>query len=269
MGPGAIPDVCQLHGVAVSSRRTAENLRRCKLERTRTSGTRPYVLRGRMGCGFCGRRMHGAVIRKTAVYYRCLARTLAPDSPVLADHPRTVNLRELDVLDSLNKWIGQLFAPENVDRTVKALVGSQTDSSRPKNSREGAKQRLADAQTQVRRLQEAIKAGADPAALVEAINEAQATRAAAQAELDNSPDPAVIGEAEVYAMVDSLGDVGSELKVAKPESLGRLYDNLNIDLKYEPHAGTVEATIAPRVVSKRVRGASCTLTTRLWLPMPE
>ncbi|TDD10196.1 hypothetical protein E1181_02880 [Saccharopolyspora terrae] len=137
--------------------------------------------------------MHGAVIRKTEVYYRCLARTIAPGSRVLADHPRTVNLRELDVLDSLNKWIGQPFAPENVDRTVQALVGSQADSSRAKNSCEGAKQRLADAQTQVRRLQDAIKAGADPAALVEAINDAQATRAAAQAELDNSPDPAAIG----------------------------------------------------------------------------
>ncbi|RRO20001.1 recombinase family protein [Saccharopolyspora rhizosphaerae] len=227
-----------------------------KLERTRTSGTRPYVLRGKVRCGFCGRRMHGAVIRKTEVYYRCLARTIAPGSPVLADHPRTVNLRELDVLDSLNEWIGRLFAPENVDRTVQALVGSQADSSRTKNSREGAKQRLADAQTQVRRLQEAIKAGADPAALVEAINDAQATRAAAQAELDNSPEPAAIGEVEVYAMVDSLGDVGSALKEAKPENLGRLYENLSIDLKYEPHAGTVEATIAPRVVSARVRGGT-------------
>ncbi|TDD83444.1 hypothetical protein E1202_25335 [Saccharopolyspora karakumensis] len=125
---------------------------------------------------------------------------------------------------------------------------------------------MADARTQVRRLQEAIEAGADPAALVEAINEAQATRAAAQAELDSSPDPAAIGEAEVYAMVDSFGDVGSVLKEAKPESLGRLYENLSIGLKYEPHARTVEATIAPRVVSVRVRGATCALTTRLQLP---
>ena len=118
----------------------------------------------------------------------------------------------------------------------------------------------------MRRLQDAIKAGADPAALVEAINDAQATRAAAQAELDNSTEPAAIGEAEVYAMVDSLGDVGSALKEANPESLGRLYENLSIDLKYEPHARTAEATIAPRVVSVRVRGASCALTTRLQLP---
>ena len=118
----------------------------------------------------------------------------------------------------------------------------------------------------MRRLQEANKAGADPAALVEAINEAQASRAAAQAEFDNSSDPTVIGEAEVYAMVDSLGDVGSVLKKAKPDTLGRLYENLNIDLKYKPHARIVEATITPRVVSARVRGRTCTLFTRLLLP---
>jgi hypothetical protein len=34
-----------------------------------------------------------ATVRKST-YYRCLARTIAPGSPVLADHPRTVNLRE-------------------------------------------------------------------------------------------------------------------------------------------------------------------------------
>lgn len=65
-----------------------------KLERTRTTGTRPYLLQGLMRCGICDRRMQGAMIRKDHVYYRCLARTLAPGSTALADHPKTVNLRE-------------------------------------------------------------------------------------------------------------------------------------------------------------------------------
>jgi hypothetical protein len=38
--------------------------------------------------------MQRAVIRKQEVYYRCMARSLAPGSAELADHPRTVNLRE-------------------------------------------------------------------------------------------------------------------------------------------------------------------------------
>ena len=98
--------------------------------------------------------------------------------------------------------------------------------------------------------------GADPAALVEAINTAQAERAAAQAELANAPDPRALSDAEVYAMVDSLGNVGAALKDAKTESLVRLYESPGLDLNYEPHARIVEATISPRVVSVRVRGPS-------------
>jgi hypothetical protein len=61
--------------------------------------------------------MQGTTIRKS-VYYRCTARTLAPGSPALADHPRTVNVREDHILGPLNKWIGSVFARENVDETV-------------------------------------------------------------------------------------------------------------------------------------------------------
>ncbi|MGH3982166.1 MAG: hypothetical protein ACRDST_05635 [Pseudonocardiaceae bacterium] len=42
---------------------------------------------------------------------------------------------------------------------------------------------------------------------MEAINDAQAQRAAAQAELEGAPAT----DAEVYAMIDSLGDVGASL----------------------------------------------------------
>jgi hypothetical protein len=65
--------------------------------------------------------MQGAAIRD-GICYRCLARTLAPGSPVLADHPKTVNLREDALLPKLNAWIGKMFARENRDTTV-AVVG--------------------------------------------------------------------------------------------------------------------------------------------------
>jgi hypothetical protein len=55
----------------------------------------------------------------------------------------------------------------------------------------------------------AIEAGVDPAALVEAINTAQAERAAVRAELDSAPAQRTLDRADVFAMVDSLGDVGA------------------------------------------------------------
>lgn len=50
----------------------------------------------------------------------------------------------------------------------------------------------------MRQLQAVIEAGVDPAAVVEAINEAQAERAAAKTELENTSVPDFLSNAEIY-----------------------------------------------------------------------
>ncbi|MFI9387610.1 hypothetical protein [Kutzneria sp. NPDC052558] len=131
--------------------------------------------------------------------------------------------------------------------------------------RNSAKKRFSDAEKRLQRYKAAIAAGVDPAALLEAINEAQAERAAARAELDNAPTPDALADADVFAMIDSLGDVGAVLSEAKPTGLSRLYRQLALQLRYEPGEQAVYATVSPRVDSVRVRGRSCTLSTRLSL----
>jgi hypothetical protein len=59
-----------------------------------------------------------------------------------------------------------------------------------------ARHRLKDAETKLGRLRSAIEAGGDPDALIEGINQAQAKRAAAQAEVDNKPDQHLIDQSE-------------------------------------------------------------------------
>jgi DNA invertase Pin-like site-specific DNA recombinase len=238
------------------SRAVGGNRGIAKLERTRHSDTRPYLLRGLMRCGICGRKMHAATIRQEHTYYRCLARTLAPGSTALAEHPRTVNLREASVLEPLNGWLGRLFAPANVDQTVAALLASQDQPSREQAAHETLRKRAADADARLRKYQAAIAAGVDPTALVEVINEAQAERAAARAQLDNAPAPKTITDAEVYAMIDSLEDVGAALSSHRPERLSQVYAKLGLELRYDPRERAVDASIAPRVVSERVRGGT-------------
>jgi DNA invertase Pin-like site-specific DNA recombinase len=227
---------------------------RAKLERTRVHGTRPYALRGKMRCAICTRRMHGAVIRGHEIYYRCLARSLAPGSAVLATHPRTVNVREVDVLRPVNEWLGRKFARPSLDETVAELLGSQDTG--PDTSREAARERLAEVESRLHRLQSAIEAGVDPTALVDAINAAQAERAAVRAEVDRAPRVQRLTKADVHAMRDMLGDVGKELNRARPESLERLYDQLGLDLRFLPGENAVEVTAVPRVVSVCVRGGT-------------
>ena len=178
---------------------------------------------------------------------------------MLAAHPAAVYLREDPIRDAVNGWIGRLFDRDKIDRTVATLVASQDEAGHALGERETLKKRLADAEARLHRFQAAIASGVDPAALVEAINEAQAERAAARADLQNTRRPPnALTDAEVYAMVDSLGDVGAALSDAKPDSLAGLYAAVDLQGRYDPAAQTADVLIRPgtRVNSARVRGGT-------------
>ena len=88
------------------------------------------------------------------------------------------------------------------------------------------------------------------------MNQTQAERTAARAELDSAPEPTALTDAEVYAMIDSLGDVGAALSGADPEGLAKLYDELRLDLRYDAENAIVDVTANLRVNSVRVRGGT-------------
>ena len=88
------------------------------------------------------------------------------------------------------------------------------------------------------------------------MNEAQEQRTAARAQLEELPVPNMMTEAEAYARIDSLGDVGKTLKQGSPENLSRLYRALHLQLNYHPVERAVDATISMRVVSECVRGGT-------------
>ncbi len=75
----------------------------------------PAATSGAEGAGRCG------AVRSHACY-RCNARTIAPGSPLLADHPNTVNVRENFIARAINGWVGELFAPDKRDETVSASM---------------------------------------------------------------------------------------------------------------------------------------------------
>ncbi|WP_233594909.1 zinc ribbon domain-containing protein [Amycolatopsis sp. WAC 04169] len=223
-----------------------------KLERERPAAKHTYLLKGLVRCDICARRMQGAVIRK-GIYYRCIARTMAPGSPVLADHPKTVNLREDVVIPPLNAWLCQVFDPDNRDETVAAMVGAQPGGSG--TGRETVEKRLKDAEARLRRHQAAIEAGVDPAALVDAMNLAQAERQAAREELENLPESATIDAAEVYAMLDSLG-VERALNSRNPDRITQVYRDLGLQVLYDNKKEAVVVTASPRVDNVCVRGGT-------------
>ena len=174
-----------------------------------------------------------------------MARTLAPGSPTLADHPKNVYLAERAVLPALNRWIGGLFDRRHREETVATLLACQ-DGGGDTNARQAMKKRLSDAETRLRRLKDAIEAGVDPGALVESINEAQAQRAAARAELSAAgPGSSLLSDAEIYAMIDSFSDVGEALNRANPPGIRKLYEELRLEMIYDPEAKAVDVAVRP------------------------
>ncbi|HEX3829096.1 MAG TPA: hypothetical protein VHV82_17675 [Sporichthyaceae bacterium] len=119
-----------------------------------------------------------------------------------------------------------------------------------------SKARLANAEARMRRFQAAIEAGIDPTAIVEAVNEAQAQRAAARAELEGLPAVSRITPAEVHAQIDSLGDVGAKLTKGSPDKISKLYHDLGVELRFQPEERAVLVTASPRVFSVCDRGGT-------------
>lgn len=208
------------------------NRARGRLDRTRTSTTREYLLRGLIRCDACGRKMQAAAIRD-AIYYRCRASTLAPGSPALADHPPTVNLREDPLTHEINRWLSGMFDPRHRDRTVATLLDFQ-DSGDHDTHRALLRQRISDAQARLDRHLAAIEAGVDPQALVTAVNSAQADKAAAQAELAHLPAVHQLTETEIRKLIDSLGDIRAVLTAGANSQKISLYQALHLDIRYRP-----------------------------------
>jgi DNA invertase Pin-like site-specific DNA recombinase len=226
-----------------------------KLERGPKATKRAYPLRGHVRCGICERRME-ATPRRERTYYRCAARNIVPSSPVLERHPKNVYLPEWRVLEVLNQWIGTVFDPECRDETVDQLLASVESTGADSARETQAKGRANEARTKLRRFQDAIKAGANPAALVDAINEAQAELEAAEVEQARQPETKTISRAEVYAMIDYLGDVGAALESGDPAELQKLYERLRLEMTYHADEKAMDAEIRLGRDSARVRGGT-------------
>lgn len=229
----------------------ASNRARAKLERTRRGSCRTYLLSGLLRCDACGRKMQAEIVRDS-VYYRCRAKTIAPGSAVLQDHPRTVNLREDLVIAPLDGWLTGLFDHDHREATVAALLEAGHDDTGEVH-REMLRRRAADADARLARHLAAIEAGVDPQALVAAMNAAHADKAAAQAELNVLPKPERLTETEIRKLIGSLGDIKAVLAAGQLTDKAQLYQSLGLQVRYQHLRHRVVVGATPCGVSTGVR----------------
>jgi DNA invertase Pin-like site-specific DNA recombinase len=204
---------------------------------------RPYVLRGLLDCGICGRRMAGHWLRGET-RYRCRYPTeyaLAND----VDHPRTVYVREDEILPALDAWLATVFAPEHLDNTCEQLAAAASPSDSDTASIEAARRHLADCDKRLERYRTALDKGADAMVVAAWSAVGLAARRAAEKMLAAATPSAKMSATDARTLIEGLGDVATVLAAADPAKKADLYETLGLRLVYQPTDSVVvvEATM--------------------------
>jgi Type IV secretory system Conjugative DNA transfer/Recombinase zinc beta ribbon domain len=227
--------------------------------------TKPYVLRGRLYCGVCNRRMQ-AHTASGITYYRCrFAQEYALANKVV--HLLNVYLREDQVLPKLDRWLARLFEPDNVVQTLDELVRSQ-DVAQPEDLAAGiARRRIADSDRKLAQHRAALEAGADPTLVAGWISEELGRKAEAEDRLRRAPKPSPrrLDLGQLAKALHDLGDAVALLGKADPHRKATIYSQLGVTLTYYPDKGKVLVTASaanqdPWGKSSCPRGDSNTLS---------
>lgn len=229
-------------------------------ERKPRRSPRPYLLRGLIYCGLCGRKMQGNWNNGRS-HYRCRMTSDYALTDEL-DHPKAVYVREDAVLPLLDERIAELFAPANLDDTVTLLMGAQAASEGDEARAEAARRKLEDCDHRLTKYRAALEAGADPVVVSGWLQEVQGERLAAERDLAACAPTDELDRAQVAAMLAEVGDVGAMLADADPALRAQVYSGmLGLRLTYMPDDRTVAYELAP-CAYERVGGASDPIGTR-------
>ena len=202
-----------------------------------------YALRGRVICDSCGRRMSGSTRSGDRRYYRCELRRVRPGYDI--DHPRDAYVREDALVEALDTWLEELFAPERAEHTAQLIVDAAADDPARATRIDHAKRSLAKARQQLAQYRRSLDNGADATTLTAWITEAAADERAALAELDDAtatgPSPLTVDE--VLNVVHDLGGMTGVLAAAAPDDRARFYEALGVTATYDGNARTATLSI--------------------------
>jgi site-specific DNA recombinase len=232
------------------------------------SSPRPSVLRGLLFCGICDRRMQGSW-NNGQPYYRCMF----PGEYALADrihHPRTVYLREAEVVPELDTWLTKTLDPAHLPGTIDTLTAAQNDDPPPEmiNIRE----EIGQCKRQIAQYRAVLDAGTDPTIVGQWIIETQARKLAAEGRLRlhagiRHVSPGQMSKEEITTIVNAVTSLITVLRDADPQDKAEIYSQLGLRLTYHPSPRTVSARAEPRRPCTKgwcprgVRGASRRLRT--------
>ncbi|MFI0425093.1 recombinase family protein [Spongiactinospora sp. 9N601] len=193
-----------------------------------------YQFRSLMRCALCDRRMQGEWTNDQP-YYRCRF----PQEYALANrvtHPRNVYLREIDIAPKLEKWLGRLFTPWNIERTVELLAQRHETPAVAGPDTAALKRQIAEVDKKLGQYRAALDAGAD-AVLVAGWMKEEQTRKAGLGTAAGSGVAccgAGLRPGRLHGGAAEAGDMVALLGKADPARKAKIYAELGITLTYDP-----------------------------------
>jgi thiol-disulfide isomerase/thioredoxin len=160
------------------------------------------------------------------------------------EHPKTVYVRQADVVPALDRWLATVFDPKHLEQTCEALAAAQAATVTDETRLAAARRTLAECDEKLGRYRAALEAGTDPAIVAGWIREVTELRRRAERETRAATVPAV-SVVELRALVEELGDLVRVLEQADPAKKAELYESLGLNLVYhaEDRRVTVEADL--------------------------
>jgi site-specific DNA recombinase len=203
-----------------------------------------YLLRGRVLCAACGRRMTGQTQTHRRKYYRCELRRARPGLTI-EDHPNDLYVREAALVDALDTWLDELFAPEHASETARLIAAADAPSDQD-DAIADARRRLHEARQRLTRYRRALDDGADPTTVTAWITEAAEQERAARADLQRSTAsaPVPLDADDVLATIERFGSLTSMLEHAEPKDRAQLYNTLGVTATYDAIARTAVLEVA-------------------------
>jgi site-specific DNA recombinase len=203
-----------------------------------------YALKGLMVCAACGRRMQGNWNHGQA-HYRCrFPNEYAVGNKI--DHPLTVYVRENAVLDPLDTWLAQAFAPRQIQQSLTALQDAQPDDT---PTVEATRRTIAECDRKLARHRAALEAGADPALVVAWSHQVQQQRTIAETRLvtltNRHSTNRRMSRDDIHTLVHTLGGLLNALCHADPADKAEVYRELGVHLTYDHAERTVLAETRP------------------------
>jgi site-specific DNA recombinase len=219
-----------------------------------------YVLRGRVNCGLCGRRMEGSH-QKGSNWYRCqFARRRGGAAAIAAGHPQVLGIKEDKVLDAVLDFLAErIFGPDRMRLLRAELATAETDSWR---EHDAELQRLRreridvdrSLQRQALRLEEHDDPNHPVIALATRRIEELSARAASIAEAITALEakrPTAASPDEIAAMLDAIPDMRESLATDDETELAEIFDAFDVTATYDKPNARLElaATVTPELVT--------------------